>query len=398
MPAVDNRRIKRLTLLLALIAATGFAWTYWLRSFNASSDSVSADALAAVQDRDTQRIQGAIRSLQNDPERRSEVTFLNGAQALFLNRPDLALREFSAVQPKDKLRIPLLILTGEALYQTGEFVDAERCLLQAVAEDPENPDAHRWLATVYYDLGTMNRALLHLETISRLAPDDFRPHRMRGVIYREFDQNDEALAAFLKALELAVKPEDLADIRLSLALVEITRKEFERALQSLQESPDSAAVLAARAECWWNLGDAKRAEEQLIRSEELGEVTASGQRLQARMLIEDQKADVAITILSDLLTNDPSDNEAEYLLATAYRLAGDNALSTQHLQKSESLKALKTKLTSLSQQAMDDPDDAGVRDELASVCESLGMSEMAAVWRTAAAACRKLLLRQKESP
>ena len=398
MFVVHNRQLKRLMLLLALIAATGFAWICFLQPFSNSSEAVLAEALKAVNDRDVQRIQMAIRRLQSDAKFESQVIFLNGARALFLNRPDLALREFKAIEPKDEFRIPHLILTGEALYRTGDLQDAKQCLLLAAEEDHLDANVHRWLATVYYDLGTMDKALLHLRLLSEIEPHDFRPHRMRGIIYREFGKNDDALAAFFKAAELAAKQEDLADILVSLASVQMVRKEFKTALNSLQRCQDSPSVLAARAECWWNLGDAQRAAEQLDLCERLGDVPANGRRLRARMLIEEQKADAAMPILLHLLEIDASDDETEYLLAMAYRLTNDVALSTQHLEKSESLKSLKAELTTLSQRAMEHPDDADVRDELAGVCDKLGLIEMARVWRTAAAACRNVPLSQKEYP
>ncbi len=398
MFVVHKRQLKRLLLLLPLVVATGFVWLYYLQPLIISSEVVLAEALKAVNDRDTVQIQMAIRRLQRDGKFESQVIFLRGARALFMDRPDLALREFKAIEPKGKLRIPLLILTGEALYRTADLQSAERCLLRATEEDPHNANAHRWLATAYYDLGTVDKALMHLRQVSEIEPHDFRPHRMRGIIYREFGQVEEAMNAFSKAAELAAAPDDLTEILVSLASVQMVAREFQTALDSLQRCQDTSSVLAARAECWWSLGDPQRAAQELALCEKLGDVPAQGRRLRARMFIEEQKADRAIAILHNLLENDASDDEAEYLLAMAYRLTNDVANSTQHLQKSESLKSLKVELTTLSQRAMLHPDDAVVRDELARVCDKLAMPQMAHVWRTAAAACRNVPVSQKEFP
>ncbi|MEJ7592320.1 MAG: tetratricopeptide repeat protein [Planctomycetaceae bacterium] len=363
-----------------------------------SSDAVLVVALKALDDRDVQHVQDAIKLLQDDPNCEAEVTVLRGARSLFLDRPDIALREFADVTPTGQFRIPLLILTGEALYRVGQLPEAENCLQQAIVDAPDNAHAHRWMATVYDDLGRMDRALVHLEAVSRIEPRDFRPHRMRGVIYNDFWEYDRAETAFQQAVDLAVLPSEQTDDLVSLASVQMARKEFQAALQSLQRCQDTALVLSAKAECLWNLGDPDQAEKLLSQAENLGAVPATGLRLQARMLIERQKSTEAIAILQEVLSNDASDDESEYLLAMAYRLLSDDANYNQHLQHSEKLKALKVKLTALSQKAMEQPDNSQVRQEMSVVCDQLGLAKMAGLWRTAAAACDKKSANESTTP
>lgn len=367
----------------------GIGWILICRSSSNSSDAIFADAMQAVDERDVQHVQDAIKLLQHDPQRESELTLLRGARSLLLDRPDLALREFADVAPTGQLRIPLLILTGEALYRVGQLPEAETCLQQAIVEAPENAHAHRWMATVYYDLGSLDRALFHLEAVSRIEPKDFRPHRMRGVIYNDFGEDDLALNAFQQAADLTILPSDQSDVLVSLASVHIARKEFQAALESLERCQDSASVLSAKAECWWNLGDPDQADKLLLQGESLGAVPATGRRLQARMLIEKQRPAEAIAVLQKVLSDDASDDESEYLLAMSYRLLSDDVRYSQHLQHSEKLKALKLELSSLSQQAMEQPDNSQVREEMAVVCDQLGLPQMAKLWRSAAAACNR---------
>jgi tetratricopeptide (TPR) repeat protein len=314
---------------------------------------------------------------------------LRGARSLFLNRPDLALKQFAKVTPTGPIRLPMLILAGEALYRVGQLPEAENCLQQAIIDAPDNIHAQRWLATVYYDLGRMDRALFYLNEVSRIEPRDFRPHRMRGVIYNDFREYDLALKAFQQSADLAVLPSDQMQVLVSLASVYIARKEFQNAMRELDRCGDSAIVLATKAECCWNLGDPDQAEILLSQAEGLGAVPAAGRRLQGRILIEKQKPAEAIAVLQKVRSDDPSDDECEYLLAMSYRLLNDNAKYKEHLQQSEKLKALKLELTSLSQMAMDQPSNSQVREKMAEVCDQLGLPQMAKLWRTAAAACMR---------
>ena len=399
MQAVGKLPLRRAGLVLAITSTlVGIAWILVSRSTRISSDSVFADAMKAVDERDVQHVQDAIKLLQSDSQRESELTLLRGARSLLLDRPDLALREFADVAPTGQLKIPLLILTGEALYRVGQLPEAEECLQRAIVDAPDNAHAHRWLATVYYDLGSLDRALFHLEAVSRIVPKDFRPHRMRGVIYKDFGEDDLALKAFQQAADLTILPSDQAEVLVSLASVQMVLKEFEAALKSLQRCHDSASVLSAKAECWWNLGDQDQAEKLLSQAENLGTVPARGRRLVARMLIEKQKPAEAITILQKVLSDDASDDESEYLLAMSYRLLNDDVKYNQHLQHSEKLKALKLELTSLSQKAMEQPDNSQVREEMAVVCDQLGLPQMAKLWRSAAAACNRKSTNESVTP
>lgn len=399
MLTIGKSETLRKGVLVAIIAAVisiGGMLTWHSRSL--SSEAIFAEALKAVDERDVQKVQDAITLLKHDPRRESELTLLRGARSLLLNRPDLALKEFSEVDPTGQLRIPLLLLTGEALYRVDQFLESERCLQQASSEAPDNANAHRWLATVHYDLGRLDLAIFHLEAVSRIEPKDFRPHRMRGVIYHDFGEDELALKALQQAADLAVAPRDQSEVLVTLAAVHIRRKEFQAALQLLERCQQSSNVLTVQAECLWNLGDSTSAEEKLSQAETLGTMPVSGQRLRARMLIEKQMPSEAIIVLQKVLMDDASDDESEYLLAMSYRLLKDNLRYSQHLQRSEELKKLKLKLTSLSQTAIKEPENPQVRNEIAVVCDQLGMPRMAKVWRSAAAACNPNSEKDSETP
>ncbi|MFT5093233.1 MAG: putative Zn-dependent protease [Porticoccaceae bacterium] len=369
----------------------GLAWflvAVLLNSGVDSSEDIVDRALTAIQRRDLDGIQVAIKELWRDEGRHNELSVLIGVRHLVLNRPAPALEEFSAASPDGRLRLPLLIATGEALYRVGQLQGAERCLRQAVTEAPDNADVHRWLATIYYDQGRTDRMLYHLDTLSRVSPEDFRPHRMRGVVFQDLGNHQGAISAFQQAAALTANPVDLTEVLLPLALSQISLKEYQKAVQTLQRCQPTVAALSARADCAWNLGESEQAEKLLARAESTGPLQGAGKRLRTRMLLEQGTPEVAVSILKKLTAEDASDSEAEYLLALAYQQLGERSLSRQHLKRSEEVKALKLKLTELSQLAMREAKNADVREEMAVICENLGMKEMAQLWRTAAAACR----------
>ena len=82
---------------------------------------------------------------------------------------------------------------GLRFLALGRPIEAERFLLSVTSIRPENVDAYRGLAGIYYDRGAMSHALAHLEKWAALDASDGRPHRYMGLIYK--DQGDNTAAA-----------------------------------------------------------------------------------------------------------------------------------------------------------------------------------------------------------
>ena len=97
-------------------------------------------------------------------------------------------------------------------------------------DTPDNADALRWLATVYYDLGDIENTLQMLNEVCRVAPQDYRPHQMQGVIYRDFGEYQKAIAELRQALELAGEAAIQAEVRPLLASAQMSLKQFDAAL------------------------------------------------------------------------------------------------------------------------------------------------------------------------
>ncbi len=352
-------------------------------------EQVFQQGLQGVQDRKLAEVRTALDQLAGNPEYVDQHRLLRGALRLLSNNPRAALQDFGKLSPDGPYRDPLLTLTAEALYRQGQLEEAQQCLELALADDADNVAALRWLATVYYDLGELEGTLNTLRNVSRIAPEDFRPHHMQGVIYRDYGQHEHAVAEFEQAVKLAKTVEMQAELRSLLASSQMSLKQFDAALKTLEESPKSALALSLQADCRWQLGQSDVAGKLLKEAETLGELPTSARRLQARILFEQNSLDAARQLLEPVIAVDPSDDEAEYLLAQVFRQQQDEGQYQRHQARAEHIKSLKNKLTELSGQAANEPGNAEVRDELANICGQLGLEQLASVWRTAAASCRR---------
>ena len=210
---------------------------------------------------------------------------------------------------------------------------------------------------------------------------------MQGAIYRDFGEHQKAITELERALELGAQ--NPHEIRPLLASSQMSLKQFDAALATLQECPETTLTLSLKADCLWQSGQSSAARETLDQAESLGKLPASGRRLKARILIEQNELPAARQLLESLVASDPGDDEAQYQLALVFRQLKDEPAYQAHLARSESIKSLKTQLTALSEQAMKEPSNTEIRDRLAAICEQLGLQPMAQVWRTAAASCRR---------
>jgi len=390
-------RILPATAVLLVLVVT-FATGIFIAAQNDAGVDISvAEVLKIVESNDLSRAEVLLRQIATDAKPTDALVLLRGYRALAADRPVDALRYFQYLKPEGDLRTCVLRCTGESLYKTGQLREAEGCFQQLLQESPANPQAHRWMAAIHYDLGRMDASLLHLRELSDLAPDDGRPHFMRGVIYHDFGQPALALPALTASLSLTKDPQELNKVRTQLAQVQMELKDFSAAILTLTEISDSAEKKAMLAECFWDQGKTQEAS-KLISEVDPNGLPARGKLLQARISLESGDTEKSLSLLKSLIVQDHSSEESEYLIAMVYQQRGEQPLYQEHLRRSEEIKALKTRLTELSSRAMAAQYDDDVRLEMADVCEQLGMQRMADVWRQAAAACLKGEALNQEAP
>jgi type IV pilus assembly protein PilF len=72
---------------------------------------------------------------------------------------------------------------------------------QAIARDPENPEAHYFLGLIYMSQSDFKAASEHLKEAVRVNPYYTDAHNSLGVVYREMKQYDKALQEFQTAMK-----------------------------------------------------------------------------------------------------------------------------------------------------------------------------------------------------
>lgn len=347
--------------------------------------------VAGLEKRDAPPIEAdLVTALEGDPRYGRELQLFRGVQLLRSGEPALALQTFAQVKPEGSLRVPLLLHVGQALYRTGRLTDAERVFRQVDFENARVPSAHRWLVTIYHDLGAMRSALVELEKVAALEPDDFFAYRLMGLMYvKDFQKPKEAVAEYRKALARNPTPDQIQAIRTELAEALLFLNDYAGALEVLDGAEKDAQVLGLQADCRWNMSETQEAARLLEQARRLNPDERVVLYLTGRFAIEEGRPEAALGPLQSLLERDPHDTQTRYQLSQAYRQAGNQAAATAELERMNASKALTEKLGPMFEQATLRPTDPAIRDELAEMCDKLGKHDLARIWRRAAKQLRE---------
>ena len=119
------------------------------------------------------------------------------------------------------------IARAQLLLQQDRYDAAEAELRGALAEDPDNGDAHTLLAVCLAKAGKRQDAHAALDEAIRLRPDWAYPHFVRGHLYSDAGELEPARAAAAEALRL--DPTD-ADAPALLAQIDALDNKWEAAL------------------------------------------------------------------------------------------------------------------------------------------------------------------------
>ncbi len=261
---------------------------------------------------------------------------------------------------------------------------------QLVAENKDHANAHRWLGAIYFDLGANDLAIAEFEVVSQLDPRDYRPHWMIGMMCFDFERFPQAIEHYRKAVDLCPDLPVRSRLVLGLAKSLISERQFEGALDILQDATPDADILALQTECYWSLGKGEQAQRLLEQAVKRFPKNRGVLYLQARMLIGDGRREDAIAPLQQVLGQNPLDAECRYQLALIYRQLGRDKDHKREIAKWEESRSLLERLTELNIEAIRRPGDAEVRDALAATCKKLGKHKLAEMWSKAADVCRKL--------
>jgi tetratricopeptide (TPR) repeat protein len=297
--------------------------------------------------------------------------------------------QFTRIRDQGDLRLESVALLGQCYVYLQQLNDARNAFEFVLANQPGHVDAHRGLAVIYFDVGALPRAIMHLEKIAQLDPGDGRPWRLLGLIHKDLKEESLAVACYRQALERDVPGQNPAQIRRELAECLVATGRYAEALDDLRDLdplPDDVALVEAlRGECLAGLGKASEARAVLDQALEQHAGSPELLRARAKLHAAEGEPEGAARLLERALGLDRHDYVSRYQLVQVYQRLGRKADAAEQQRQAEETRQEFDLLTRLNHEAMERPSDAAVRLRLADLCTKLDRPGEAAMWRRAAA-------------
>lgn len=382
--------------LLLVIAISSGWWMSYLR--RPTADDIFDRTVAALKRGDLVQAEKLTEYYQDLLSSAKYERPLRGGLLMQSGLHQQALRYLTPEDAVGKAREPVLVWAGECFFRNRDLARAEMLLRHAVAEFPLNLHAVRLLAAVYFDLGAMQPALAHLETIQTADPSDFRPFHTAGVIYLDFEQFDLAVTNLRTALEKNLPSKLRAEISLDLSHAYRRLLKFKDALALAESTDPSPRAFAEMALSQLGLGRFDEAEKNVIAGRRFETDDSMLLRAEALVMIEQRKLDDAKTALIKLTKLEPHEFDVYYKLANVYKQLGHESEHQQAIARFEELKAIRERVTILNQKANQLPYDSSIRNELADLCRKMERYDLERDWRNAASACKDLAIIRFQQP
>jgi tetratricopeptide (TPR) repeat protein len=381
--SVLGRRWKALVSLALVLALAGGAGAWWYQT--SQPEYRMRAGHEALQHGKPDQAEKVVLRLEADGYT-DYAHLLRGEIHLREHRYDQALAEFNRIQDQGQIRLEAAALSGQCLLYLQQPREAARVWRFVVAQSPDNVDANRGLAALYFDQGALPLALRYAEQWARLDPDDGRPHRFMGRMYNDLYQNAEAVTAYRAALQRQLSAAVAEEVRQELAECLIKQTEYARALEVL-EGCDPEKVVALRAEALWGLGRLAEARKLLDHVLPDGSSSSDLIRLRAKVYLAEDEPQAAAPLLERALRMDRHDHQSRYLLSQVYERLGRHGEAAEQQLLCQQTQDLVKEMRQLNQKVMNDPWDGSSRVQLAAVCQKLDKPILAEMWQKAAAAC-----------
>jgi tetratricopeptide (TPR) repeat protein len=347
-----------------------------------------ARAIQALNGGDLKSVENEIKSLMEMNGGDAYAKYIAGVALMRENKYSEALNAFGGAVQNADLAADTMTLSGEALVYLNQRAEAENLLLQALTINPEQVDAHRWLASLYYDMGAHDHAAAHLRRITELAPDDYRPYRLLGLMNKDFEDYETAVTNYDSALEreppVLVKAEVLLEKAQSLAKL----RKYDQArtalasplLQEVKQPEFITMMKGTLAECLLDEGKPAEAEPIITEILEIDPQNLNALVLRGTLLQLNNQLPEAAQVLTQAVNSDPYDYTARFKLAQVYQGLGNADLAKTTLAEAEKLKVLREKFSRLHQEAAADLTNVDVRYAMGETALELGRPDLAAVW------------------
>ncbi len=331
-------------------------------------------------------VRGVIRQLRRQPESAAFGDLLDGLRLNLQGNSEDALLSFSLAGDHPQTRGEAYRTAAGILLDLGRYAEAIPMLQQALQWNPEAEDERRLLAAAYYDIGAMEPALDHLQELTRLRTDDFRPVYMMATILNDYEQFEDAVPRYEQALRLLPDRPQLRDeVLLGFCECLLRLRRFRDALQQAATGSDRVELLLVQGESHFRLREYSEAERLVDKVMSTHPGLPQAALLKAQLMDLQGDTEAAVQLLEQLVRDHPAELEVHLRLADLLAACGraDDAAGAR--QRANEWAVVHEEFTGLHQQLVKDTANAKLRLRLAQLAQRMQRPELAQVWARAAA-------------
>jgi tetratricopeptide (TPR) repeat protein len=233
---------------------------------------------------------------------------------------------------------------------------AMRLLEQVVRMDPNNADALHELASCRIRLGVLQEALDTARRFSELPGQRAKGNVLMAAIYNDLDQMDEAIAAYERAVELTPEGEGLQvppeEFFMQFGAALVRQGQGAKAVPWLEKSVAIRPVGAAYhylGNAYSLTGNTEAAEQAWRKAVEIDPIGVSPREALANLALATGDIDAALEWLSPLERVAETRHNTAYLFQRLYAMRGDEAAAKQWQQRTEEVRRLDQRESSLEQ-------------------------------------------------
>ncbi|MFB3923787.1 MAG: tetratricopeptide repeat protein [Terriglobia bacterium] len=261
---------------------------------------------------------------------------------------DRAISEYKKAMEADPDSLFLRVELAELYWRIGRIADAVKDAEAVLKINPDQADAHRLLANIYWrNLGeqqpekvakeSLRKAIEHFEALSRLNPADSDNYLVLGRLYRLNNQPAKAEEALRKVLD--ANPDSRSALA-NLAQIHFDHGDYDQAVELLKRIPESdmdPQFLAMLGYAYLQTHDYDNAIEVYGKAVAADAENQEIRRAYADALMGGGRLEAARTELQKILKDDPDDGSAHLRLGQLERQEGRFDQARQEFERAKSL-------------------------------------------------------------
>ncbi len=374
-----GRRAPAIATALALASGTVLAGWAILASRDNPPEDLAAIRSAIVARRFDEASAGLLRRLEREPGDDPARLMLGGLRMLE-GRDEDARIAFEGIQTPGEARSRARNQIAEILIRRRLAAEAERALVDAIADDPSNADARRRLVYLLTMESRGVEARAGLRKLYRLTPDAHHLIAMTGLAVDEDAGRDRAgdLDEFL-----AKSPDDPL-LRRARGLNRLrsgdaagARADLEAAAKGAEDDPSTRSALA---DCLLELGDLAGVETALGAEPALADDRARWWVARGRLDEARNQPEPAINAYRKALEARPDDRKALYRLGQALARLGRVEEGRPLLARAEEVRLRDLTIVLEMDRCLRGGVDPGLFEKIAELCRTAGLNFEARAW------------------